>query len=437
MGACTECRKAKVKCDQIFPCRRCQRLRKICQPHVSRQGQNPSRRISKKQKHNNNDSNDDAYNIQQPRYGGGGQAGCNNTATTATAATIDESDAITCHMIGDSRITKGHYGLQCLVRTWIALSLRRRSFQLWSRAGMLAVQCGMSMDDILCENMSRNSNKSSKSRKSANDSADSATTSMAPQRGMDFLYPFLLTPKEDQTVVGPPLELHEIPSSLWRSVGIATNDQGKVSEEHFAHRWIWVRQTKQGLSRFYASPGFEKHIVSNRTIQETYQANKQQINDLFIVKNDDKNTSRKANSFVRAFAHQVSYNSHPGIVPKPTRLSNVRIRTKTPTKGTGESSIIIQEVDLLWCMTYPDTDESYGLSEFIPPSLPTNSLSSTMNNEVNVAKNDKDPKQASASTVPKEWRDEVFDEDLTINVDDIDEENFEWKMVYELLSKKD
>ena len=60
-----------------------------------------------------------------------------------------------------------------------------------------------------------------------------------------------------------------------------------------------------------------------------------------------------------------------------------------------------------------------------------------MNNEVHVGKNDKDPKQASASTVPKEWRDEVFDEDLTINVDDIDEENFEWKMVYELLSKKD
>ena len=342
----------------------------------------------------------------------------------------DESDAITCHVMGDSRLMKGHYGVQCLVRQWIALSLRRRSFQLLSRAGTLAVQCGMSMDDVLCEIADKN-------REEQNEYHPNHQT-MAPQRGMDFLYPFLLTPVKDQKVVGPPLEAHDVPMELWNSVGVTVNElerrndtpshNTKLLEEAIGNRWIFIRQTRNGLCRFYTSPGFEKHVVSRELVEETHRANQMDVSELYLVKRDG--TMDEKQDFTRGFAHQIALHTRPGIVTKPTLLPNVRIRVKSGDVMVDDTNI--QEMDQLWSCVFPDVDNYFGLTEFIPPAQPSPIAKNGDNeNELQLQR----MTSSNLPTLPKEWTDEGLDENLFVNVGDIDEDDFEWKVLYDILKR--
>jgi len=304
MGACTACRAAKVKCDQVFPCGRCLRLHKECVPHVSRQGQyNHAKRRRTTPDANDDDDDDDR---------------------------TSEDVVIASRMIENPAVTKDHYGLLHLVRQWIALALKRRTWKLWARAGNLALQCGMSMDDILCE--------------------------MNGRRGMDCLYPFLLTPGADQTVVGAPLQVSEVPSSLWSSIGITDCDNEQAVQAALQGRWVFIRETNRGISRFYVSPGFEQNVASRDLIQETYRTNEKDIADLYLT--PECGTS---DDFLRGFTQQIGLHSRPGMITKPTRLPNVRIKTK----GDSDQESIIQEVDQLWCLAIPHIDQSFGLTEFV------------------------------------------------------------------------
>jgi hypothetical protein len=68
MGACKECRSAKVKCEQNdagTACTRCERLSLACTPHVSRQGQGPKKRRKKEASGNDRENTIEAAVVEQ------------------------------------------------------------------------------------------------------------------------------------------------------------------------------------------------------------------------------------------------------------------------------------------------------------------------------------------------------------------------------------
>ena len=239
-----------------------------------------------------------------------------------------EEVAISCRMIESPFVSKNHFGLNYLIRSWISLSLKRRSFNLWAKAGSLAVQCGISMDDILCDSPS------------------------GQRRGMDHLFRFMLNPVEEQESVGTKLQVNEVPDSLWRAIGIETIEQ-ENAVSLLEDRWIFIRHLRCGVSRFYTSPGFERDIVALSRIEDTYRANKMDIADLYLVK---ENHHGHADLATLGFAHQLSLHSKPGTVTRATKIPNVWLRT------TALGNI---EVDQLWCLAITDLDESFGLAEFV------------------------------------------------------------------------
>ena len=313
MVACTECRTAKVKCNQVIPCSRCQRLGKECIPHQSKQGQ---RVVRRKRSIRTEEQREDA----------------------AIAARVIQDGSVI--------VAKEHYGLQSLVRQWIALAFKRRTFALLDMACKLAMQCGISMDDILCDDKN------------------------GERRGMDCLYPCLLVPAGEQTVVGrEPLRASDIPVALWRSVGIAcqsgVGDTLVVDEAALNDRWIFVRETRRGVSRFYVSPGWEQHVgVTCSMIEQTYIANKQDISDLYLPKPECGTTADS----IRGFSQQVLLHERPGTATKPTRINNVRIQIlqQTPNETASAGGRVIQQVDQLWVLAIPDLDHTFGLTEYIP-----------------------------------------------------------------------
>jgi len=339
MGACIECRAAKVKCDGTFPCQRCQLKGKECVPHSSRQGQGPHTRSSSgKRKWDNTQS--------------GGTTGAGIGKTIMKKPEGEEANGIASHLMDDPTVTKDHFGLQHLVRKWIALAIKRRSFHLWTRAGSLAVTCGISMDDILCDVVDGSP-------------TSSANSSSGGRQGMDFLYPFLLTPKEEQKVLGSPLQAGHIPASLWKAIGISYDENDTAGHEGaLRDRWIYVREINKGISRFYVSPGFAQNVgVTREMMERTYQANQMDVSGLYMA---TEQKEEGALQHVRGIAYQMAVHSRPGIIPKPTQLPNVRIRTKSSSGSGGTTKI--WEMDQLFCIIIPSMDHSFGLTEFIAPS---------------------------------------------------------------------
>lgn len=283
MGACTECRAAKVKCDQIIPCSRCKRLSRVCVQHESKQGQ---RNSSKRKRNHDVDASEDA---------------------------VLSGELLAC-----PSVQSDHFGLQYLVRSWVSMALRRRSFSLLSRAGTLAVRCGISMDQILCETET--------------------------QRGMDFLYPILLTETSKQKVVDSDgVKLDNVPESLWKAIDCNYEDPS------LERRWILIREMKKGLSGYYCSPAFEENIMTRSSIEETYRSNQKPIVDLFLP---DRSTH------TRGIAHQISLYKTPGVAPKPCRLSGVKLQTL--------KSVYPVDVDQIICLVIINIDHAIYSVEYVP-----------------------------------------------------------------------
>ncbi|CAB9514722.1 expressed unknown protein [Seminavis robusta] len=297
MGACTECRLAKVKCEQSFPCGRCQRLGKNCIPHESRQGQNPSRR--KRQR------------------------------TDPKVPAVPGIVRLEGMLITESR--KDHYALKHIVRQWIALSIKRRSFKLWARAGNLAEACGVSMDEILSDKNEEH-------------------------RSMDFIHRMITSPTEDQLIIGKqPMKPNDVPDILWKAVGMPTDER---MEQALNSRWIIVREVIQGTIRFYVSPGFVQTIgVSQSTMEATFRANQMEVSSLFYPQHTKNNQGK---DYMAAFVQQLALHSKPGIPPKPSKTPNVKILV-----GKDKQEKV---VDQLLCIYIQHMDISFSLFEFMDPN---------------------------------------------------------------------
>jgi Fungal Zn(2)-Cys(6) binuclear cluster domain len=249
--------------------------------------------------------------------------------TKKRARTKLSEDAVISTEVGTHK--PNHHGLQYLIRSWVSLALRRRNFGLLARAGMIADRSGISMDQILCEYGTR--------------------------RGMDFLYTILLTPAPQQVVLGSRLSWSEVPQTTLVAAGCVGATDG-INDPIVAHRWIWIREIRQGISRYLCTPAFERDIADWSLIQQTYQENKKSVVELFLAPADiAKHT--------KALAHQIALYSTPGLPRTSSRMKNrVKLKQKLPNPkgGTPMTSV---EVDQVFCLDIQNLDHDYSFHEYV------------------------------------------------------------------------
>lgn len=222
-----------------------------------------------------------------------------------------------------------HYGLRYLARSWVAIAMRRRNFGLLARAGMIADRSGISMDQILCESHQ--------------------------QRGMDFLYSILLVPGPQQVVLGNRLSWREIPPTLLAATGCvgATDD---LRDQVVSERWIWIREIRQGISRYLATPAFERDIAEWQLMQDTYQANKESVVELFL-------SPSEVSKHTKALAHQVSLHATPDL---PLQSSRMRCKVKVKLSRASATNDSTIECDQVMCLMINNMDHDFCFVEYVP-----------------------------------------------------------------------
>lgn len=317
--ACVNCHKAKVKCLRVegfLKCKRCERLGLKCVEHVSRQGQGTRRRKKVKTKgFNNEDMVDEALGIttaltpicntinepsaicpsmcpttrptvEEPTPTCPMSANINGCAPCpmkvlnisksnpngreenricSGMATLEIEDNLICKSITNG-MTRDHFGLHYLIREWVALAFSRRSFDLLARASFIAAKMKISMDDII-----------------SNQSPFAAATDSEP---MEYLARDLLLSKSQRKTLGYSIDLLEVPWDLLEAVQINPNR----STESVRNRWVGIRWTQQGVSRFWTSPLFDRDFANVEEIGLVYEANSgdMEVVDLFLPRSEKK-----------------------------------------------------------------------------------------------------------------------------------------------------
>lgn len=296
---CTECHNAKVKCvyeeSDTQRCLRCKRRGKTCVRHNSKQGQGRKRR-----RRNVNPSTED---------------------------TSISTEVMICPLLRQQR--SQHFGLKYLIRSWISFAVRRRSFALLTKAADMAEKCGLTMDQVVL--------------------------SSAPnQPPMEFLLATLLLPAAQQQVTGDRLRYHELRPCLLAATDCPLlNANEKQQEPDLGNRWIWVREMKEGISRYFLSSAFERDVASWTQIQEIYQNNDQSVVDLFLSPSErPKHT--------RGFAHQISLHATPDVPPRSNKTSNMQLQT-----NLASSSTRVVQVDQVACLDIVSLDHAFYLMEYI------------------------------------------------------------------------
>jgi len=161
-------------------------------------------------------------------------------------------------------VGRDHFGLNFVIREWVALAFSRRSWNLLARASFIAAKMNIPMDDIV-----------------SNQSPFAAATNSEP---MDFLARDILLPKNERSTIGYPLDLQEIPWDLFEAVQIDRNRP----HESVRNRWIGIRWSSQGIARYWVSPLFARDFASIEEITDVWVANSpdKEVIDLFLPKSE-------------------------------------------------------------------------------------------------------------------------------------------------------
>jgi hypothetical protein len=219
------------------------------------------------------------------------------------------------------QLQQHHYGVQYLARTWVGLAITRRSFALLSRACALAARYDIGMDQIL-------------------------------RPDMTFITTCLLVPAEQQQVLGEePFQYADNPTALRQATDCPLPD-GEGSSDHdlLRGRWIWIREMKEGVTRYFLSKDFGHDIASLEKMNETYRRNEIAVVDLFV------HCQTGRSQHIRTLAEQVSWKTSPDTPIKTTRVPNIRLLTKT--KG----ELLVQHVSALHIV---NLDTSYMYIEYV------------------------------------------------------------------------
>merc|ERR1712176_659152 len=161
-------------------------------------------------------------------------------------------------------VGRDHFGLNYLIREWVALAFSRRSFSLLARASFIACKMNIPMDDII-----------------SNQSPFAIATDSQP---MEFLARDILLPKSQRKTIGYPIELEEIPWDLFEAVQIDANR----AIEGVRNRWIGIRWQRQGICRYWVSPLFSRDFASLEEISKVWIENSKdkEVVDLFLPKSE-------------------------------------------------------------------------------------------------------------------------------------------------------
>jgi hypothetical protein len=219
---------------------------------------------------------------------------------------------------------KYHYGIRYLIHSWSSFALARRSFSLLGRASHLAAKCGVPMDDVFCH-----------SRR-------------------DIINPILFgnTHHHQEALMDDkaPLQWDSLPTSLRNLCGL---------DRMMEHRYIMVREAKNGHSRYLASDQFQQDIVSLWLMEQTWKANEKPVVQLFLQGPDD------FDKFTRAIHYQMSRYTHPGKTPECVRINGLHvIFHDSPSAPQGT---IIKEMDLVYAFEIVTLEHSFYVCEFVHP----------------------------------------------------------------------
>ena len=314
MPACQECYRVKVRCDREElkngTCSRCTRLEIDCVPRVSRQGQGPKKR----QRNDQQQQNKQRRPQKLPQS--------NNTAAVTHSSEdgglLEAFNKTTSPPMSEA---KYHYGIRYLIHSWSSFALARRSFSLLGRASQLAAKCGVPMDDIFCDSRRHIINPII-----FGDHHQEAAT-------------------DDSTAT--PLHWDNLPTSLRQLCRLDRTE----------NRYIWVREAKNGHSRFLVSDKFQKEIVSLWMIEQTWKSNEKPVVQLFLQGQDD------FDKFTKAIHYEISRYTHPGKKPDYVRMNGVNVlfndRPSSPSN--------IKEMDLVYAFEILNLEHSVYVCEFVHP----------------------------------------------------------------------
>jgi hypothetical protein len=200
---------------------------------------------------------------------------------------------------GLSSTLKHHFGLEALLREWIALALLKRDFALLGKASDLALKFGMNMDRIV--------SKAFKDDVTGLTGGRIGSAAVKESCG--------LTPS--------------LPSSLLPY--ISHPSCSSFGEMVVRNRWIMIRETTQAVTKFYCSPMFEKNVLLHASMSQLYS---ETFADVFALIFPDDHYLDFLEYLVRQIAsHQTGAEACPVRVPSKIRLLGATWGNGTPSMG--------------------------------------------------------------------------------------------------------
>ncbi|KAL3797289.1 hypothetical protein ACHAWO_007980 [Cyclotella atomus] len=237
-----------------------------------------------------------------------------NVNTENGSSITDPEDIIAKHLVKifanqgtDSTSIRHHFGLGALIREWITLALLRRDFDLLGKASDLALKFGMGMDSI-----------------SGADKDDVKNCFTGCQ--MDGLLPILLKPAAVQE---PCMLTPNLPASLLSY--ISHPSCSAFGELDVQNRWIMIRETTQGVTKFYCSPMFETNVFPWTSMSQLYR---EKCADVFAMIFPNDHYGGLLEYLARQIAsHQTQAEASPVRVPSKIRLLGKTWGNGTPSIG--------------------------------------------------------------------------------------------------------
>ena len=246
-------------------------------------------------------------------------------------------------------MTKNHFAINWLIRDWLGLAFRRRSFALLEKASNLAVRCGISMDQVLCDSM-----------------VDMGLPSRVPVPNMNHLLGILLTPLSDYRFENPAVDWAKLPKPLRVELGIdAKLEHHSDILKSLGSRMVFIRECGRDCVRFLLSPEFERRIACRDLLLKTFFTNNETVTNLIFSGDSNK-------KFLRAFNRLVNYHDTPA---KPIKYQYFKGRARLSSSAkTARKTVLARYKIFLWFESF---DMAYLVIEVVandgegdrPPSV--------------------------------------------------------------------